>query len=106
MNVTADGSVSHDHNRRLLRSSITDDDRLTRGDALFDERHDQGAELGIGAVEADLVRVGMTSFPAARSPGIRRPPVGFPGPQRLNQPANRAQPKRPGPGVPGPARSW
>ena len=36
---------------------ITDDDRLARGDALFDERHDQGAELGIGAVEAGLVEV-------------------------------------------------
>ena len=36
---------------------VTDDDRLARGDALFGERHDQGGELGIGAVEAGLVKV-------------------------------------------------
>ena len=36
---------------------ITDDDGLARGDALFGERHDQGAELGVGAVEAGLVEV-------------------------------------------------
>jgi drug/metabolite transporter (DMT)-like permease len=32
---------------------------------------------------------GITAFAAARPPRIRGAPVGFPGPQRLNQPANR-----------------
>ena len=36
---------------------ITDDHGLTRGDALFGERHDEGAELGIRPVEAGLVKV-------------------------------------------------
>jgi hypothetical protein len=40
-----------------LAVAVTDDDRLARGDALFGERHDQGGELGIGAVEAGLVEV-------------------------------------------------
>ena len=170
---------------------VTDDDGLARGDALFGERHDEGGELGVGAVEAGLVEVahlaarrasphhkapvcpacgrtappaaalvamnvcvmsiasarplllwrcpsashrpvqvgllsaasawaygfpaafpatrlalplaawavfpalsrlltGITSFPGGPvTPGTRRTPVGFPGPQRLNQPANR-----------------
>ena len=36
---------------------ITENDRLARGDALLRERHDQGAELGVGAVETGLVEV-------------------------------------------------
>ena len=36
---------------------MTDDDGLARGDALFGERHDEGGELGVGAVEAGLVEV-------------------------------------------------
>ena len=36
---------------------ITENDRLARGDALLRERHDQGAELGVGAVKTGLVEV-------------------------------------------------
>jgi len=46
---------------------ITDDHGLTRGDALFGERHDEGAELGIRPVEAGLVKVAHLA-PGGASP--------------------------------------
>ena len=69
MNSTADGSVSHDRSRPLA-VVITDDHRLASGDAFLGKRHDQGAELGVGAIEARLVKVacmatgGTTPHPA------------------------------------------
>ena len=64
--------------------------------------------LAAWAVFAALSRplTGITSFPRGPvTPGTRRTPVGFPGPQQ--QPAHTlGQRERPRPGVPGPARSW
>jgi hypothetical protein len=52
---------------------VTDDDRFARGDALFSERHDQGGELGIGAVEAGLVV--MAHLAARRASPHHKAPV-------------------------------
>src|SRR5215469_6977600 len=41
----------------VLTVVITDDDRLAGCDAFLGERHDEGAKLGVGAVEAGLMEV-------------------------------------------------
>jgi hypothetical protein len=97
---------------------ITEDDGLARGDALLRERHDQGTELGVGAVETGLVEVARLAaggagphysildspggiltlmlghrnslLPRRAIPSSRRTPVGYPGPERPNQPAQQA----------------
>jgi hypothetical protein len=61
----------------VLTVVITKDDRLARGDALFRERHDERAELGVGAVETGFVKVADVATsgagPRHSSPGWVRP---------------------------------
>jgi hypothetical protein len=45
---------------------IADDDGLAGGHTFFDEWHDQGSELGVGAVEAGFVEVAHVAAGRAR----------------------------------------
>jgi hypothetical protein len=45
---------------------VADDDRLARGHTFLHERHDQGSELGAGAVEAGFVEVAHLAVGRAR----------------------------------------
>lgn len=66
MKSAAEGSVSHDRSR-AFPVVITEDDRLARGDALLSKRHNERAELGIGAVENRLPGSGQPGRERRRS---------------------------------------
>src|SRR5215467_10674905 len=73
----------------VLTAVITDDDRLTRRDTLLNERHDEGAKLGVGAVEAGFMAVAHLAAggagPHHRSPGCTCPGCSRPSSRRTRQ---------------------
>src|SRR6266487_520448 len=70
----------------VLPAVVTDDDRLARRDTLLGERHDQGAELGVGAVEAGFMKVACVAAGGA-SPHHKPPRCTWP---RCFRPSARA----------------
>src|SRR5262245_17562335 len=72
--------------QRVLTAVTTDDDRLARRDTLLSERHDQGAKLGVGAVEAGLMEVAY--LPAGGARPHHKPPIGTR--PRCSRPRTRA----------------
>src|SRR5215470_3454518 len=58
----------------VLTAVVADDDRLARRDTLLGEWHDQGAEFGVGAVEADFME--MAFVPAGGASPHHEPPIG------------------------------
>src|SRR5689334_16343639 len=70
----------------VLTAVVTDDDRLARRDTLLGERHDQGAELGVGAIEAGFMEMACVAAGGAgphHNPPVRTRP-------RCSRPSTRA----------------
>src|SRR5215467_11401024 len=70
----------------VLTVVITDDDGLARRDTLFGERHDESAELNVGAVKAGFMEVARLAV-GGTSPH-HKPPV--PTLPRCSGPSSRA----------------
>lgn len=69
----------------VLAVVITDNDGLGGSDALFHERHDEAAELGVGAVEASFVEMAYLASSGA-SPHRRVPDPRCKGTRRASGP--------------------